>query len=331
MRVLAHYAAAGAWVYLLIVGLATCASGVYLDRRLGALERPASYAGLDVVAAMTAPVLVPLLWLASAVVHGAGTGLAETCCRWFAGSGGVWFRALFVGGGGLLGAVQSWRVYRDWSRRHPAHPTANRLHARERIRRVLVDSGMNPDDVPPICVVSCEGRRCAVRGWFQPRIEVADSLLDELDDSALRAALLHELAHVERGDPLSAFFVSLSRVLNPFWGRLDRFASAWSFARELRCDRGALDRGADPVELADALVEAARARREGHSPCELCGDDDVTLKTRVNMLLADALPEAERSEGGVGGRLCFGLLVTGGFLVLGPHYLGVDPIDLHCL
>ena len=97
-----------------------------------------------------------------------------------------------------------------------------------------------------------------VVGIFRPRIVVPPALV--ADPAMLRAALFHELAHIQRRD-------SLARVLEVWasaimwWNPIARFVlRRLDAAREAACDAYALDHGIERPAYARLLVQMATLR-----------------------------------------------------------------------
>ena len=96
-------------------------------------------------------------------------------------------------------------------------------------------------------VVSSHVRSAAVLGWGSPKIAVAPSLLDELDDDELDRIVVHEWAHVRRRDDLTHALQTCIRVIvgwHPAVWWLDRHLR---IEREIACD-----------ELAVAVLGSAK-------------------------------------------------------------------------
>ncbi|MBV8758712.1 MAG: M56 family metallopeptidase [Deltaproteobacteria bacterium] len=97
-----------------------------------------------------------------------------------------------------------------------------------------------------------------VVGVFRPRIIVPPSLV--ADPAMLRAALFHELAHVQRRDSLARVLeVWASAVM--WWNPVARFVlRRLDAAREAACDAYALDHGIERPAYARLLLQMATLR-----------------------------------------------------------------------
>ena len=129
-----------------------------------------------------------------------------------------------------------------------------------------------------------------VSGWRRPLLLVPRDLAGRLSAAELDAVLLHELAHVRRGD---IRWNLLQRVvLSLLWFH----PAAWSLQaaiaceRERCCDALAVRHGASPVALARALVRLAEARPQ--ASLVLAAARRGGLVDRVRALLEPARAEA---------------------------------------
>jgi beta-lactamase regulating signal transducer with metallopeptidase domain len=130
------------------------------------------------------------------------------------------------------------------------------------------------------------GSPIAVGGWSPVVLVPVD--WDALPAPVQRAGLLHELAHLERGDDwarLGEEFVRAAFWFHPgvLWllGRIDR-------ERELLCDEAAVARGIAPREFARMLLDfAKRPRVLAAAPQAIPFLSRGTVKARIDRLLED--------------------------------------------
>jgi beta-lactamase regulating signal transducer with metallopeptidase domain len=125
-------------------------------------------------------------------------------------------------------------------------------------------------------------------GVFRPVIEINTEILADLDDRALLGALLHEAEHLRAYDPLRYLLGSVCLSLNPLARLLRTELGRWVLAREVACDRAAVQSGAEPLSLAAAILVAARPNRPAR-PCAavcLAGGDVRFVRLRIGLLLA---------------------------------------------
>lgn len=124
-------------------------------------------------------------------------------------------------------------------------------------------------------------------GGLRSIVVVSRWMLENLEDSELRAAFAHELAHVRHRDGL---VMLLLRGLCPggfglpfLRQRLDEFAREF----ELRADADAACRVADPLAVASALVKVGRGG-QSWAPAMAFADRPSLIQARVVALLADS-------------------------------------------
>ncbi|MCA9530268.1 MAG: hypothetical protein KC543_09040, partial [Myxococcales bacterium] len=215
---------------------------------------------------LLAPSLGALLWLVSAALHLAEPGGAHAFCALDHGELETCVDALLFAGllTGVMAASVGYRATRPRGGPRalgdvPSTPPAGERQATAatRLRRALERPELAPLEGRAQVVATAAHPICA-RGLWRPRVEVTAALVARLDDAALRAALLHELAHVEARDPLRYLLGSASLLLNPAGALLRRELGRWRACREVLCDAEAVRRSADPLALASALVWAAR-------------------------------------------------------------------------
>lgn len=337
-----HQLLGAAWTFLATSALLTGIAGVWLNRRLSSIDRPGAFDRTSVYAALVLPGLIPFIWAMSSAVHGLATGTTLSCCAWLMQSPIGWRHLLFGFVPFVLFAAQLWSFISHYRARHGTHQSPGDQSARARLRRIV----RNDESLRPyarlIRLVDCSGGIFAARGSSQPRIEVASSLVERLDDDALRAALHHEVAHLRHRDPWRFGILAAARVLNPFYGWLESYASAWRFAREIRCDREATEQGAEPLALADALVTVAKQSGTAAECAEsgskfslgyagLCGADQTRLSVRVQLLVEKTLGDIGNDPDESGGFRATHLLALGLASVVLPHVLGRTVAFLHCL
>jgi beta-lactamase regulating signal transducer with metallopeptidase domain len=126
-----------------------------------------------------------------------------------------------------------------------AHRTARQGRLLEMIGRVRVVVG--PETAGPHVV-----------GIFRPTIVVPPALVAE--PAMLRAALFHELAHVQRRDSLARVLEVWARAIM-WWNPVARFVlRRLDAAREAACDAYALDHGIERPAYARLLVQMATLR-----------------------------------------------------------------------
>jgi hypothetical protein len=145
----------------------------------------------------------------------------------------------------------------------------------------------------------------AVVGLVAPRIVVDPELERVLDADAFAAALAHEAGHVRHRDPLRIALAQLATDLQWPWQQPRRRLESWRQLLEETRDDEAVLRGAQPEDLAAAIVGAARWRTRGAGACLA----DHPIERRIRRLL-DGSPRAPepRSRG-------FAILIASGIVV----------------
>jgi Zn-dependent protease with chaperone function len=127
-----------------------------------------------------------------------------------------------------------------------------------RARRVLVRLRHLSEPLPPdVRSVDTDAPFSFTGGLLRPEIYLSRGLQDGLDPSQLAVVLEHERAHVRRRDLLRRFAAQIGALFHgPSTGRV--LLSAIDLACEEACDEEAAVRLGDRVQVAQALVAAAR-------------------------------------------------------------------------
>lgn len=267
---------------------------------------------------------VPLAWFLSASLHQAESGTGAEVCAVLHAPGAfcpeaVLFAAALALLAGVRGLPRLLRGQLVWS--DDATVTARAARARvdrllstsAALRRLRARTYLREGALAPMATV----------GLLVPRIVVRPSLVEQLDDAALAAALLHEAEHVRGWDPFRYFVVWWALAINPVghWLLGDEL-SRWILSRETHCDREAVLHGGSAPALAHALVRAARA--DALSTAGLCTDGPTALELRIGLLLAYAERAPERCCRSPALRLA---LVAVGAAVLLPLGTGTYVLD----
>ena len=130
-------------------------------------------------------------------------------------------------------------------------------------------------------------------GVLRPRVVVPERALRELDSAELRALFAHELAHLERRDPLwlgATRALQLCLPLQPLNALARRRLNDCA---ELLCDERALRRTGDRIALAQSLAKVASwLIREDHLPDAACAmaSRRSLLGVRVERILDEERP-----------------------------------------
>jgi hypothetical protein len=267
---------------------------------------------------------LPLAWFFSAGLHQAEEGSVVACLFHHKAAALCFEPGLFAGTLALLLIGLSLRTVRGVARAHRSDST----RARDLVRRVerIID-GRAPlcDLAKRIVVTEDPGFALGTQGVFRPRVVLGRSYAEGLHDDALASALGHEAEHVRALDPLRYLVLSIALAANPF-GRwlLEPHARRWFAVREAHCDREAVIRGAAPLSLAEAIVQAARpTRREAVG---LGARDTSMLKFRIGLLFAFAekRPTDCCRRGPLAIPTAVALLLIA---LLLPHHAGTEALD----
>ena len=130
----------------------------------------------------------------------------------------------------------------------------------------------------------------AVWGIRTPTIVLPPRLLARLDDEQLDWVLLHELAHVARGDLCIAALQRVAQILWFFHPLVWLTNRAVEELRECACDEAALARtaGARPRRCAEALLEVVAGRIPSPTPrlaLQTLHDETAVMKKRMLRLI----------------------------------------------
>lgn len=170
-----------------------------------------------------------------------------------------------------------------------------------RARRRLRWLGAVADATGRPGVFSVPGAVAFAMAWPEPRVFVGEAVLARLEGPQLQALLAHERAHLARGDlGLRAFARGLAAVHLPGTGAA--LLGSLALACEQRCDADASLAVADPLVVAESLVDVARLQADP-------GGDALEARVRA---LCDAEWSSARAATVLGG---FGL-ASGAVMVL---------------
>lgn len=290
-------AAALGGVFLIVVPVLTVVSRAVLARRRAQLEDWASFGSDSTWAWLVAPTLLPVAWLVSSVLHQIEPSAVERCFIDHVEAAGCIDAVLLLGlliSGGALAIASNLRQTRcdmRFERLGADHPDSRRVASLLASEPLLASLRVDVVEHAPVPV--------GALGLWKSRIILDACFVRACDDGLLRAALLHELAHVTGRDTLRVFMARLCLSLNPLGHLLVVDFEHWRGAREALCDSEAVALGGDPLALAEGIVRAARFRCSAaalRAVALLCGHQAGALKLRLNLLLAE--PKARRTTRG---------------------------------
>jgi beta-lactamase regulating signal transducer with metallopeptidase domain len=146
----------------------------------------------------------------------------------------------------------------------------------------------------------------AATGVLRPRILIPHSLAST-PGPALRAALLHEQAHLDRGDPAILWLQRLIEALCWWNPLLRRLTAELETAREVCCDLRAARHLGSRVEYADLLLDLVERRQPGPRLSVVPAMTSVDqLSARILQVLEGRRPASRMRQSWVLG----GLVVT---------------------
>ena len=285
-------------------------------------------------ALIVGPALGPVVWLISATIHQSEAGAPLATCA-VDHLGSALCRDVVLFGLVLLLILAAGVVRRTRGPGAPGRASEDRLALASERARVAALCARHPALrrlARRVHVVASGAAPVCTRGLLRPRIEIDTQMLAELADDELEAVLLHEHEHAHAGDPLRLFVAQVALSINPLGHLLAPALSRYGFAREALCDRGAVQRGAEPLALARSIVAVA-GRAAAPAPAfsvgvgvGLGGGHGLGgVRVRVQLLLG----YADRAPGPAPQRAPVGVLsslLTA--LVTLPHVLGTGPLDI---
>jgi len=301
--------------FLVVIPALTAVSRAVLARRRARVRGWADFGSENTFAWLVAPTLLPLLWLTSSALHQSEGSTSSDCCLIeHAGTTGCVDSMLLLGG--LLALIIAMVGFRAW-REQPRQKPTGLIQDDALTRRVggIVATGRHLGGLSVLVAEHASAPVYTV-GLFRPRVVLNAAFVRDADDAMLRAALLHEQAHIRGFDTLRAFIGRFCLSINPAGRLLKADFERWRNAREAQCDSEAVHRGGEPLALAEGIVRAARfqcARLISPAHAALCGHDRHALKLRL-ALLFDGPPLPARTLG----HLALGLTLAA--FAITPHF-----------
>ena len=207
-----------------------------------AVHAPGHFAALD-AAAPSAPSVGLVAMRFDAGGRDAQSFLGWVVLAWLAGAIALWIRLI---GGWMAGLRLRSRFVHpapaEWQR------TFHRLAARLRVSR------------PARLLVSAVAQTPAVIGWLRPVVLVPAGALAGLPPDQVEALLLHELAHIRRGDYLVGMLQSLAEAILFYHPAIWWVSGHIRTERELCCDDIAVAEVGDVITYARALAAMETSR-----------------------------------------------------------------------
>jgi len=165
-------------------------------------------------------------------------------------------------------------------------------------------------------------------GIIQPKVLLSAEWVAQIDDDMLEATLLHEFAHHHSGDLWTGACLKLGLLMNPSAKLLQPSTAIWLQSRELMADQKALSYGANPLALAQSIVNAIRWQRQNplqlHQDVHFCLSPSNTSLLKLRLLhLMDSTPSTPMPSKPASVLWMLGLLC----LLSLPHLLSIDLLD----
>ncbi len=310
-------------VFGLGIPLATLVAKVSLALRWRSDSHPLRHGSLSSFLLVVGPSLATVLWFVSAAIHRAEPGEGAGVCAISHTGIGTCIDSLLLAL--ILSTVLATALTSRWRlSRSGSHGVVPAIYFRRLARLCRRHGKLDVLSGRVKAVGDSQSHPICVRGFFRPMVEVSTLLMDRLDDAALEAALLHEVAHVQGYDPLRYLLGSLALALNPMGFLLRPELRRWRAAREAVCDFEAVGRSADPLSLAEALVTVSRISRPlPDFSAGLGGAALKLLQLRIHLLLGYASNPRHAVRTPVRWRFLWIVFA----LILSPHWLGVWPLD----
>ena len=165
-------------------------------------------------------------------------------------------------------------------------------------------------------------------GIIQPKVLLSEEWVEQIDDDMLEATLLHEFAHHHAGDLWTGACLKLGILMNPSAKRLQPSTAIWLQSRELMADQKALYYGANPLALAQSIVNAIRWQREqtliSNQDVQFCLSPSNTSLLKLRLLhLTDSTSSTQSPSKSVSVLWMLGLVC----ILSLPHLLSIDLLD----
>ena len=162
-------------------------------------------------------------------------------------------------------------------------------------------------------------------GILRPKILLSRDWVAQIDDDMLKATILHEIAHHQAGDLWMGMILKIGLMLNIHAQKLQSSISIWIQSREILADKRSVRLGAEPLALAQAIVNAIRWQRSqpvlSSYQWGIRGENVSLVKLRLLQLTS----YDDSSEDSTGWQDLWMLCVL--MLLCVPHLLSIDVLD----
>jgi Zn-dependent protease with chaperone function len=232
---------------------------------------------------LIAPTVIPLVLLFSSAVHYVDAFERVEHCMFDHSAIGICLDGYAIGGGII--AVALFGLFRTrWQT--PPRGGMDVSH-RHRAELAVIRSTADVPSHVQLRVVENAPATFFSEGRLRATISVDAEFFASQPRSILQAGIQHELAHCVHRDLLSRFFAQWALKLNPFRFALAPIMKRWLAGCELSADREAVAKGANPLDLSQAILRSARHQRSSGSlqaAIGLATCDRRWLEIRVSLL-----------------------------------------------
>lgn len=315
-------AAALAVVFLVLIPSLSVVSQRVLQARRLRTSHWARFGSPGTFALLVAPSALPVAWLASAALHQSLLEEFAAFCLIGHGPHASACTDAILLLGFVLSLILSFAALRAWRERPNTNfPKLADPELQQRIEAFRLPFEVNLVHNSPEPLFSV--------GWRSRRILLDACFARRSDDAMLKAALLHEVAHLRSHDPLRTFAVRFALALNPARRLLMPEFEHWRGAREACCDSDAVHHGGDALALAECLVAATRfsCTAPAHNvsfpsgATFFRGTKMAPLKLRVALLMQGP----SRPQRSLGHRLLLGAMLA---TLVAPHLSPQGPLEV---
>lgn len=158
---------------------------------------------------------------------------------------------------GLLALIVAWLIPRMLRTRRYLRslPEASRAFS-QKVEKISRRLGLKR---PPEIKICKENVSPFIIGLLNPKLVVPNRLTRDMDDRSMEALIVHELAHIKRGDLFVRIIQSAAQLLFFFWPPVRWVCRKTEYSAELACDQWAVAFSqVPPGDYARSLLEVAR-------------------------------------------------------------------------
>jgi beta-lactamase regulating signal transducer with metallopeptidase domain len=167
----------------------------------------------------------------------------------------------------------------------------------------------------------------AAIGFFKPMIVIPAWALRELTPAELNVILLHEFAHVRRGDAWTNLFQKIVRAVFLFHPAILWIESRLSLEREMACDDHVLAETANPRGYAKCLIALLEknAARRGWAMAQAAVNRAREASLRLAQILDASRPDSKHVWKPALGLVSVFALICGIVVPRAPQFVAFEP------